>query len=533
MAEGEPQTGPKFCRQCGGVVPEGTPICPRCGQKWYMDRVEQQGADLWQKIIEKRAAAGIGEAGAAQEQKQYRCPNCMAVLQGPSPTCPHCGKSTAKARIVPSAKGDEALIEETAEALNLPPAAKGLAAIKGASQRAERAERKGGRRRIRTLDIIIGAVIVIILLGVGYMLARQYGVLPSSLTFLNPPEQKQTPPEPVAPVEKISDVAVSDITSEGASIAWTTPQPAWGKVLYGKTDAYGDSAAAVLQGSAQKVALSGLSPLTTYHFAIVVTDGKGNELYRGNDHVFDTVQHVNTRPPVVTGFKVLPTDAGAVISWTTDNPSSSQVLYGTDESCSTATVEDTRMLTNHIVRIVGLESNTSYYYRIRSVDADGNVAKMDPPNIFTTLVTVPTGSRVGDRAPDFTLPLFGKQETIVLREYRGQKVLLTFWAVYCPECDRELSLLQSIQDKKIPGVKIIAIFMESKMEDIDKTIAKYKSEHGELTVPVAVDMYKTTSHLYNVEKAPYTVFIDGDMIIRDIQPGNFNVEQVERTLNTL
>jgi hypothetical protein len=71
------------------------------------------------------------------------------------------------------------------------------------------------------------------------------------------------------------------------------------------------------------------------------------------------------------------------------------------------------------------------------------------------------------------------------------------------------------------------------MEDIDKTIAKYKSEHGELTVPVAVDMYKTTSHLYNVEKAPYTVFIDGDMIIRDIQPGNFNVEQVERTLNTL
>jgi peroxiredoxin len=158
---------------------------------------------------------------------------------------------------------------------------------------------------------------------------------------------------------------------------------------------------------------------------------------------------------------------------------------------------------------------------------------MDPPNIFTTLVTVPTGSRVGDRAPDFTLPLFGKQETIVLREYRGQKVLLTFWAVYCPECDRELSLLQSIQDKKIPGVKIIAIFMESKMEDIDKTIAKYKSEHGELTVPVAVDMYKTKSHLYNVEKAPYTVFIDGDMIIRDIQPGNFNVEQVERTLNTL
>ena len=46
-------------------------------------------------------------------------------------------------------------------------------------------------------------------------------------------------------------------------------------------------------------------------------------------------------------------------------------------------------------------------------------------------------------------------------------------------------------------------------------------------------MYKTTAHLYKVEKAPYTVFIDGDMIIRDIETGNFNIDQVERTLNSL
>ncbi|MBN1691539.1 MAG: redoxin domain-containing protein [Dehalococcoidia bacterium] len=530
MAEGEPQTGPKFCRQCGGVVPEGTPICPRCGQKWYMDRVEQQGADLWQKILEKRAAAGLGEAAQAQEQKQYRCPNCMAVLQGPSPTCPHCGKSTAKARIVPPGQEDEASIEKTAEELNLPPAAKGLAAIKGASRREER---KGSRRRLKTLDIIIIVVIVIILAGAGFMLARQYGILPSTLTFFNPPEQQQAPPEQTTTAEEVSNIAISDITSDGATIAWTTAEPAWGKVIYGKTESYGDAAAAIVQGSAQKVTLSGLEPSTTYHFAVVVTDGKGKELHSSNDHLFETVQRVNTIPPVVIGFKVLPTDGSAIISWSTDTPSSSQVLYGPDTSCSSTTVEDTMMVTEHIVRIIGLEANTSYYYRIRSVDADGNVATMDPPNTFTTLVTVPTGPRIGDRAPDFTLPIFGTQKTISLRDYRGQKVLLTFWAVYCPECDRELSLLQSIQDKNIPGVNVIAVFMESKLDDIDKTIATYKSERGELTVPVVVDMYKTTAHSYNVEKVPYTVFIDSDMIIRDIEPGNFNLEQVERTLNTL
>jgi peroxiredoxin/RNA polymerase subunit RPABC4/transcription elongation factor Spt4 len=529
MAEGEPQTGPKFCRQCGGVVPEGTAICPRCGQKWFMDRVEQQGVDLWQKIIEKRAAAGIGEAGPTQEQKQYRCPNCMAVLKGPSPTCPHCGKSTAKARIVPPGQEAEASIEETVEALNLSPAARGLASIKGASQRAKR---QGGRRRLKTLDIIIILAIVVILAGIGFLLARQYGILPSTLTFLKPPEQQQAPPAVTAKPE-VSNIAISDITAAGVGIAWTTAEPVWGKIIYGKTDSYGDSAAAVLQGTAQKVMLTGLDPSTTYHFTVLATDGKGNELFRSNDHMFDTGPLQNTTPPVVTWFKVVPTDGSAVISWTTDRQSSSQVLYGADASCSNSTVADTKLVTDHSVRIIGLEVNTSYYYRIKSADVDGNIATMDPPNIFTTLVSVATGPRIGDRAPDFTLPVFKTLETISLRNYKGQKVLLTFWAVYCPECDRELALLQSIQNKNIPGVKVIAVFMESKLDDIDKTITKYKSEQGDLTVPVVVDMYKTTAHTYGVEKAPYTVFIDGDMIIRYIQPGNFNVDQVERILNSL
>jgi len=529
MAEGESQTGPKFCRQCGGVVPEGTAICPRCGQKWFMDRVEQQGVDLWQKIIEKRAAAGLAETGPAQEQKQYRCPNCMATLKGPSPTCPHCGKSTAKARIVPPGQEEEAAIEETAQALNLPPAAKGLASIKGASQRAKRL---GGRHHLKTLDIIIIIVIVVILVGIGFLLARQYNILPSTLTFLKPAEQQQAPPAETAGPE-VSNIAISDITADGAAVAWTTAEPAWGKVIYGKTETYGDSAPAVLQGIAQKVTLTGLESATTYHFVVVATDGKGNELYRSNDHMFDTGPRQMTTPPAVSGFKVIPTDGSAVVSWTTDRPATSQVLYGADTSCQSSTAADTMLVTDHSVRIIGLEANNAYYYRIKSVDADGNAAVMDPPNMFTTLVSVPTGPRIGDRAPDFTLPIFKTQETISLRDYRGQKVLLTFWAVYCPECDRELALLQSIQDKKIPGVKIIAVFVESKLDDIDKTIATYKSERGELTVPVVVDMYKTTAHLYGVEKAPYTVFIDGDMIIRDIETGNFNIEQVERTLNNL
>jgi peroxiredoxin len=328
-------------------------------------------------------------------------------------------------------------------------------------------------------------------------------------------------------------VQVSDVTSGGAAIAWSTDKPAWGKVIYGKTESYGAAALAEFQLGSQKVTLTGLEPGTAYHFAVAATDGKGQEILRSNDNQFSTAPAGDTRRPIVTQFKVIPSDMGAVVQWVTDEPATSQVMYGPDQSAANSSTPDTRLTTDHSVRLTGLEANNPYYYRIKSSDAAGNETISDPPGAFTTLITVPVGSKIGERAADFTLPLFQSQDTVSLRSYKGQKILLTFWAVYCPECDRELALLQSLKNKNLSGVKIVAVFLESKMEDIEKTIAKYKADSGVLTVPVVVDMYKTTAHLYNVEKLPCTFYIDGDMIIRDIDFGRFNIDQVEQKLRDL
>jgi peroxiredoxin len=492
-----------------------------------MDRVEQQGVDLWQKIIEKRAAAGLAEMPPTAE-KEYRCPNCMAVLKGPVNICPHCGKSTVKPKIAPS--GDEADIGPATGAgkLNLPSAAKGLGTIKGAEQRALSFKRKG---RLKTLEILIVVLIVIALAVIGYLVARQYGVLPPSLDFFKSSIKPTQTVQPVKP--EISNISASDVTATGATISWSTSIKAYGNLLYGKTENYGMDSIAGTEQAAQKVTLSGLEPGTAYHFAVVATDNTSKELARSSDQVFNTPARLTTKAPFVTAYKVIPTDIGALVTWTTDKSCSSQVLYGADQQCSNSTQLDSRMVTEHSVRVSGLEINTTYYYRIKSVDSDGNTMVMDPPNVFTTLITVPMGYKVGERASDFTLPIFQSQETISLRSYKGQKVLLTFWAVYCPECDRELALLQSLKNKKLPNVNIVAIFLESKLDDIEKTIAKYKADNGNLTVPVIVDMYKTAAHLYNVEKLPCTFFIDGDGIIRDVEYGNFNINQVEQILKDL
>lgn len=506
-------------------------VCPRCGQKWFMDRTEQQGIDLWQKIMEKRAAAGMGEAAPVQDKATYRCPNCMAVLEEPVAVCPHCGKSTAKTKIVP-AGGEEIAATSPVEELKFPEAARGLASIKGATRRAEQLKE---RKRYRPLYGIIIAALIIILAVIGLLLAARYGLLPISLPalFSEPAVEQQEPAATALETPSIADIQVSDLTSSSASISWTTSTPAWGKVVYGKSDTYGNTATAVFQETSQNISLTGLESDIAYHFAVLATDGKGQEISRSEDNTFNTKAADEVRLPLISQIKVIPTDVGAIIQWMTDVPSTSLVLYGSDQSVARSSAIDNRLVDQHSVHISGLEANTSYFYRVQSTDSDENTATMDPPGTFITLITVPIGSKVGERAADFTLPVFNSQESVKLRDYRGQKILLTFWAVYCAECDRELSLLQAVESKNILNVKIVAVFLESKPEDIEKTIARYKASYGELTFPVVVDAYKTTAHMYNVEKLPCTFLIDSDMIIRAIEFGGFNVEQIEEALNDL
>ncbi len=60
------------------------------------------------------------------------------------------------------------------------------------------------------------------------------------------------------------------------------------------------------------------------------------------------------------------TASGATITWTTDAPASSKVLYGADRTCPLSTVEDTTQVTSHSVTLSGLSALTPYYYRVYS-----------------------------------------------------------------------------------------------------------------------------------------------------------------------
>lgn len=114
----------------------------------------------------------------------------------------------------------------------------------------------------------------------------------------------------------------------------------------------------------------GLSNGTSYSYVVAAVDAAGNESPRSAE-VSGTP--FDTRAPVVSAAAVAALGTNfADITWTTDEASSSQAEYGTTSALGASTAVDSTRTTSHRVRITGLQPNTTYFYRVRSLDAAGN-----------------------------------------------------------------------------------------------------------------------------------------------------------------
>src|SRR3984885_11026643 len=73
-----------------------------------------------------------------------------------------------------------------------------------------------------------------------------------------------------------------------------------------------------------------------------------------------------------------------------------------------------------------------------------------------------TGSRpprIGSSAPQFTVQ--DSDRTVDLQQFRGQIVVLNFWATWCPPCVEELPSLITMQDRmKTKGVVVLGVSID-------------------------------------------------------------------------
>ena len=102
------------------------------------------------------------------------------------------------------------------------------------------------------------------------------------------------------------------------------------------------------------------------------------------------------------------------------------------------------------------------------------------------------------------------QNKVTLNQFRGQVVVLNFWATWCAPCVEEMPSLVEMQRRmKAKGVTVVAISM-----DVDQgAYDQFLKRHG-INLLTVRDPDQKSNSLYGTSKFPETFVIDRDGVVR-------------------
>lgn len=124
------------------------------------------------------------------------------------------------------------------------------------------------------------------------------------------------------------------------------------------------------------------------------------------------------------------------------------------------------------------------------------------------------GSMAGQQAPDFALKS-STGENMRLSEYRGDVVMINFWATWCGPCQQEMPHLDALYSRyQRVGFNLLGVNV-----DVDTGRAMDMIEDLGVNFPVLFDPRGEVSKLYGVSSMPFTIIVDREGTVRYVHDG--------------
>jgi len=156
-----------------------------------------------------------------------------------------------------------------------------------------------------------------------------------------------------------------------------------------------------------------------------------------------------------------------------------------------------------------------------------NVKRLSlPAALLLTVLTAGcyTGSRpphVGAAAKEFSVQ--DSDHQVSLNQFRGQVVILNFWATWCPPCDQELPSLMDMQNRmRARGVVVVGVSI-----DVDGDAYHRYLKQRNVNFVTVRDPEQKVAGMYGTSGWPESYIIDRQGVLRRKIVGPINWDSPE------
>jgi cytochrome c biogenesis protein CcmG/thiol:disulfide interchange protein DsbE len=126
-------------------------------------------------------------------------------------------------------------------------------------------------------------------------------------------------------------------------------------------------------------------------------------------------------------------------------------------------------------------------------------------------------------APPLALPVLDSDDEIDLTDYRGQAVILNFWASWCEPCKREAPMLQEAwEERRGDGLVVLGV----NAQDFERDARGFVERYG-LTYPILRDGPGSSVGRFGLTGFPETWWIDRRGRLVAHAQGEFSEEELD------